>query len=131
MRFAKIVYRIAGIYGFIVLLPQYFLEDKTGRDFPPPITHSEFYYGFIGLALTWQLLFLLLSTDPVRYRLMMIPSMFEKVVFVVPVLILYSQQRVSGTIVAVSMVDLVFGVLFVISYFKTCAVTEVTQRSTM
>jgi small-conductance mechanosensitive channel len=30
------------------------------------------------LALTWQLLFLLLSTDPVRYRLMMIPSMFEK-----------------------------------------------------
>ena len=126
MRFAKIVYRIAGIYGFIVLLPQYFLEDKTGRDFPPPITHSEFYYGFIGLALTWQLLFLLLSTDPVRYRLMMIPSMFEKVVFVVPVLILYSQQRVSGTIVAVSMVDLVFGVMFVISYFKTGAVTEVT-----
>jgi hypothetical protein len=64
MRFAKIVFRIAGIYGFIVLLPQYFTEDKTGRDFPPPITHPEFYYGFIGLALTWQLLFILLSTDP-------------------------------------------------------------------
>jgi hypothetical protein len=34
MRFAKIVFRIAGIYGFIVLLPQYFTEDKTGRRLP-------------------------------------------------------------------------------------------------
>ena len=126
MRFAKIVFRIAGIYGFIVLLPQYFSEDKTGRDFPPPITHPEFYYGFIGLALTWQLLFILLSIDPVRYRLMMIPSMFEKLVFVVPVVILNHQHRVSGVILGASLVDLVFGVLFVIAYIKTRAVNEVT-----
>ena len=119
MRFAKIVFRIAGIYGFIVLLPQYFTEDKTGRDFPPPITHPEFYYGFVGLALTWQFLFLLLSTDPVRYRLMMIPSMFEKVVFVIPAVILYYQHRVSPVIFGVSLVDLVLGVFFLISYIKT------------
>ena len=119
MRFAKIVFRIAGIYGFIVLLPQYFSEDKTGRDFPPPITHPEFYYGFIGLALVWQLLFLLLSIDPVRYRLMMIPSMFEKLVFVIPVVILYYQHRVSTVILGVSLVDLVLGVLFLIAYIKT------------
>ena len=126
MRFAKIVFRIAGIYGFIVLLPQYFTEDKTGRDFPPPITHPEFYYGFVGLALTWQLLFLLLSTDPVRYRLMMIPSMFEKIVFVIPVAILYYQQRVSLVIFGVSLVDLVLGVLFLISYIKTGTASEST-----
>ena len=126
MRFAKIVFRVAGIYGFIVLLPQYFTEDKTGRDFPPPITHPEFYYGFIGLALTWQLLFILLSTDPVRYRLMMIPSMFEKVVFVIPVAILYSQQRVSPVMFGVSLVDLLLGVLFVIAYVKTAPAHEVT-----
>jgi hypothetical protein len=98
MRLAKLVFRIAGIYGFIVLLPKYFSEAKTGRDFPPPITHPEYYYGFIGVALTWQLLFLLLSTDPVRYRLMMIPAMFEKIVFVVPVVILYFQHRASAII---------------------------------
>jgi len=126
MRFAKIVFRIAGIYGFIVLLPQYFTEDKTGRDFPPPITHPEFYYGFVGLALTWQLLFLLLSTDPVRYRLMMIPSMFEKIVFVIPVAILYYQQRVSPVIFGVSLVDLVLGVFFLISYIKTGTASEST-----
>jgi len=126
MRFAKIVFRIAGIYGFIVLLPQYFTEDKTGRDFPPPITHPEFYYGFIGVALTWQLLFLLLSTDPVRYRLMMIPSMFEKVVFVIPVVILYYQHHVSPIILGVSLVDFVLGVFFLISYIKTGTANEVT-----
>jgi hypothetical protein len=126
MRFAKIVFRIAGIYGFIVLLPQYFSEDKTGRDFPPPITHPEFYYGFIGLALVWQLLFLLLSIDPVRYRLMMIPSMFEKLVFAIPVVILYYQHRVSTVILGVSLVDLVLGVLFLIAYIKTGALNEAT-----
>ena len=126
MRFAKIVFRIAGIYGFIVLLPQYFTEDKTGRDFPPPITHPEFYYGFVGLALTWQLLFLLLSTNPVRYRLMMIPSMFEKVVFVIPVVILYYQHRVSPVIFGVSLVDLVLGVFFLISYIKTGTANDCT-----
>ena len=119
MRFARIVFRIAGIYGFIVLLPQYFTEAKTGRDFPPPITHPEYYYGFIGITLTWQLLFILLSIDPVRYRLMMIPAMLEKLVFVVPVVILYYMHRVSGLIVGVSLVDLVLCILFVMAYVKT------------
>ena len=42
MKFAKFVFLVAGIYGLIVLLPQYFLEGKTGRDFPPSITHPSF-----------------------------------------------------------------------------------------
>ena len=130
MRFAKLVFRIAGIYGFFVLLPQYFSEDKTGRDFPPPITHPEYYYGFIGVALTWQLLFLLLSTDPVRYRLMMIPAMFEKIVFVVPVVILYYQDRASAIILGLSLVDLVLGSLFLIAYIKTrTEEQELTRRN--
>ena len=128
MTFAKLVFRIAGIYGFVVLLPQYFLEDKTGRDFPPPITHPEYYYGFIGLALTWQLLFLLLSTDPVRYRLLMVPAMFEKVVFVIPVVILYFQHRTPAIILSVSMIDLVFGVLFLIAYAKTGSASVATEH---
>jgi hypothetical protein len=43
------VFLLAGIYGSLVLLPQYFLEEKTGRDFPPPITHPEYYYGFSSI----------------------------------------------------------------------------------
>lgn len=42
MPFAKIVFRIAGIYGLIVLAPGLFLESKFGRDYPPPVTHPDF-----------------------------------------------------------------------------------------
>jgi hypothetical protein len=80
MTFAKRVYLGAGIYGLIFLLPLYFLEARTGRDYPPPITHPEYYYGFIGVAVAWQLVFLVMSRDPIRYRALMIPSMVEKVV---------------------------------------------------
>src|SRR5215211_2629811 len=78
MRFARIVFLIAGIYGLIVLVPQFFLERRIGEDTPPPITHPEFFYGFICVAIAWQVLFLILSRDPVRYRPMMIPAMLEK-----------------------------------------------------
>jgi len=119
MKFAKLVFLIAGIYGLLVLAPQYFLEAKTGRDFPPPITHPEYYYGFIGVGVAWQVLFLLLSTDPVRYRLLMIPSMLEKIAFVVPALLLYAQQRIPTVILGASLVDLLLGFLFLIAYIKT------------
>ena len=41
MIFARRVFLIAAVYGFIVLLPQDFLEGQIGRDVPPPITHPE------------------------------------------------------------------------------------------
>ena len=68
MTFVKRVFLGAAIYGFIVLLPQYFLEEKTGRDFPPAITHPEYFYGFIGIAVAWQIVFVVISRDPIRYR---------------------------------------------------------------
>ena len=64
MTFARRVFLIAGIYGLIVLLPQYVLEEKNGRDFPPAITHPEYYYGFIGVGVAWQIAFLVIASDP-------------------------------------------------------------------
>ena len=119
MKFARTVFLIAGVYGLIALLPFYFLEEKIGRDFPPPITHPEYYYGFIGLAVVWQILFLILSRDPVRYRPMMIPAVLEKVVFAVPAVILFLQNRVSSTTLGFSLIDATLGVLFVVAYLKT------------
>jgi uncharacterized membrane protein YuzA (DUF378 family) len=119
MRFARLVFLIAGIYGLIVLLPLYFMEELTGRDYPPPITHPEYYYGFIGIAVAWQLVFLIMSRDPVRYRPLMLPAIVEKVSFGIPVAILYLQQRVSGFILGAAMADSFLGVLFLLAYFKT------------
>ena len=119
MKFAKRVFLIAGLYGLVVLLPQYFLEAKTGRDFPPPITHPEYYYGFIGVAVAWQVLFLIISRDPVRYRAMMIPSVLEKATFGVAAVILFLTGRVTSLMLAFGIIDLILGALFIAAYAKT------------
>ena len=119
MKFAKIVFLIAGVYGLIVLLPLYFMEAQTGRDYPPPITHPEYYYGFIGVAVAWQLAFLVLSRDPVRYRPLMLPSIVEKASFGIAVAVLYLQHRVSSFMFGAAMVDAFLGVLFIVAFLKT------------
>ena len=121
MRFAKLLFLVAGTYGLVVLLPQYFLEEKTSRDFPPPITHPEYYYGFIGVAVAWQVLFLVLAKNPVRYRAMMIPAILEKASFAIAVIILFLQNRVSPVMLGAAVIDLIFGLLFVVAYVKTPA----------
>jgi hypothetical protein len=49
MRFARIAYGVAAAYGFLALTPLYFLVGKISHDAPPPVTHPEFYYGFVVL----------------------------------------------------------------------------------
>ncbi len=119
MRFAKVLFLIAGIYGLLVLLPQYFLEEKNGRDFPPAVTHPEYYYGFIGVALAWQVLFLIISRDPLRYRQMMIPSVLEKAGFGLAAVVLYLQHRISVVLLGAGIIDLIFGLLFILAYVRT------------
>jgi hypothetical protein len=46
MRFAKIAFWIAAIWGVLVITPPYFMFDLIGRKDPPPITHPAFFYGF-------------------------------------------------------------------------------------
>jgi hypothetical protein len=117
--FARRVFTGAGVYGLVVLLPQYFAEGRVGRDFPPPITHPEYYYGFIGVALAWQFAFFVISTDPARFRPLMIPAILEKAVFAVPVAVLYASGRVNTQMFLAGAVDAVLGVLFAIAYVKT------------
>ena len=119
MKLASRVFLIAGIYGLIVLLPLYFLEEKTGRDYPPPITHPEYYYGFIGVTIAWQILLLIISRDPIRYRPIMIPPMLAKSSFVIAVTILFLQGRVSSATLGASMIDLLLVILFLVAYFRT------------
>jgi len=79
MKFAKVVFWVAGIWGLVVITPLYFLFDLIGKQDPPAITHPGFYYGFAGCALAWQIAFICIGRDPVRLRVMMIPSVVETV----------------------------------------------------
>lgn len=118
MKFAKYTFLIAGIYGLVVLLPQYFFEQKIAADSPPAITHPEFFYGFIGVGIAFQLVFLIISRDPQRYRLFILPSIVEKFSFGIAVAVLFAADRVQPQMFAAGMIDTLLGILFVVSWFK-------------
>ncbi len=119
MKFAKIVFWVAGIWGLLVLTPLYFMFDLIGRNDPPPITHPGFFYGFVGAALVWQIAFILIATDPVRYRPFMIPSVLEKLSYGAAVVTLVVQGRMHRSDLVFGRADLLLGLFFVVPYFKT------------
>jgi hypothetical protein len=119
MRFARWVFAIAGVYGLLVLTPQYFMETQIGRDYPPAITHPEYFYGFTGVALSWQLAFLVIAGDPARYRPLMLPAVVEKATFGIAAWVLLAQQRIPNLIVVFATLDLIFGGLFIAAFFLT------------
>lgn len=119
MVFAKWVFRLSGIYGIAVLVPFYFLEDHIGIQTPPAITHPEYFYGFLGVALAWQVAFLIISFNPVKYRLFMIPSMAEKFLYSGAVVVLFLQGRLPALMLAAGAVDLTWVLLFMAALLKT------------
>ena len=119
MKFAKIVFWIAAIWGLLVITPLYFMFDLISRNDPPPVTHPGFFYGFVGAALAWQITFLFVAKDPSGYRPLMLPSMFEKFSYSVAVIILVAQGRMHRSDLLFGGVDLLLGALFVVAYLKT------------
>lgn len=121
MRFAKIVFWIAGIWGLLVMTPLYFMFDLISRKDPPPITHPGFYYGFVGLGFTWQLAFLVIAQDPIRFRPMMLPSIVEKFTYALAVVVLVIQGRMHNSDLVFATTDGLLGLLFIASYLLTAA----------
>jgi hypothetical protein len=119
MKFAKIVFWMAGIWGVLVLAPLYFMFDLIGRQDPPPITHPAFYYGFVGAGLAWQLVFFIVATNPVRFRPLMIACLAEKFTYAAALIILYTQNRLHRADLVFAGADFVLGILFMTSFLKT------------
>jgi hypothetical protein len=119
LRFAKIVFWLAAIWGFLIITPLYFMFALISKNDPPPITHPGFFYGFVGVAMVWQLAFILMARDPIRFRPMMIPAILEKLVYSVPVIILVLQKRMHPADLVFSATDLLLAVLFLIAYLRT------------
>ena len=116
-RFAKRVFLLAGMYGIVVLLPQYLVE--WGLDLPAPMAQPEHFYGFIGVALSWQFVFLLIARDVQRYRPLMLMGVLEKLAFSLPVVMLYAAGRVSAGVLGAGAIDLALGALFVLAFVSS------------
>jgi hypothetical protein len=118
-RFARLVFLGAAIYGIAVLAPQYLLEQKINTDFPPAITHPEYFYGFVGLALVWQFAFVVIARDVVRFRPLMPIAVLEKLSFGGAAVVLFALGRLHAQVLAMGVLDLLLGALFVVAYLRT------------
>jgi len=119
MKFAKVVFWIAGIWGLLMISPLYFLFDAVGRKDPPPITHPGFYYGFVGTALAWQICFCIIATDPIRFRPIMLAGIVEKIAYAAAIVFLVHQGRTNHNDLIFAATDFTLAILFVVSYIKT------------
>jgi hypothetical protein len=129
MQFGRWIFRSAGIYGVIVLLPQYLMEERLGRDCPPAITHPEYFYGFLGVALSRQVAFLLIGQDPARYRLLMIPALLEKASFGIAAIVLFADRLISNTLLVFGILDLIWGLLFLVAFRQARSKGQLADRS--
>jgi hypothetical protein len=117
MKFARIVFTIAGVWGLIVLVPLYGAA--------PLDTRPEDYFGFLAVALAWQVAFLIIAVNPGRYRPLMPAAMLEKFIYVGTIGTLVYQERVTGAVVFGAAADLVLGCLFVMAFVRSRPVPSV------
>ena len=119
MKFAKIVFAVAGVWGIAVLTPFYFLVDIAGHAYAPPATYPHFFYGFLSVTMAWQIAFLVIASDPARFRPLMIPSILEKLGYIATVAVLYRQARISPSDASTAAPDMLLAILFVAAFVKT------------
>ena len=124
--FSKRVFLIAGIYGLLALVPQYFMHGPMSLRFPAPLTHPEHFYGFVGVAIAWQFVFIIISQDVRRFRALMLPAVLEKVSFGAAALVLYARGLVTTPVLCAGAIDLVFAVLFILSFFASASLNGAT-----
>jgi hypothetical protein len=119
MRLARWIFGVAAAYGIVVLLASYFGAAQISREYPPAITHVEYYYAFVSLALVFQLVFVLIAANPIRYRPLMIVSIFEKLSFFIPATILKTTSTIPPPTYAFACIDFVLGMSFTVAFVAT------------
>ena len=119
MGFARWTFRAAGLYGLTITFPLYFMEDRIGKDFPPAITHPDIYYGFIGVVIAWQIAFLIISTQPDRFRPLMLAAVVEKFSYGIATALLFSSHRIAAAALGLGVIDTFLGLMFLIAFWLT------------
>ena len=108
VRFAGRVYRWAAIYGIVVLALAYF------QPVPDPwhLTHI----GFVGTALVFQGVFLVIARDPRRFEPLMPVTLFEKLCFGIPAVAFAARGQAPVLSGVFGAIDLALGALFLLAW---------------
>jgi hypothetical protein len=108
MTFAKVVFWIAGGLGVPAAISMYFN--------PGPY----YYYGSIGPIIAWQIVFMLIATNPAKFRVIMIPAMLEKLIWIGTIVYFHLHGQVTAKELTANLLTHgVLGTLFVIAFFRT------------
>ena len=118
VKISRTIFLVSAIYGILILTPQLFRESAFSTK-DVPLGHPEFFYGFFLLALAFQILFIIIAADPVRYRPAMAPAFIEKSGHAISCIALFLQHRLAKDMFLVSMGDAVMLLLFIYCYIIT------------
>jgi hypothetical protein len=69
--------------------------------------------------MAWQIAFLVIGSNPARYRPLMIAGILEKLGHVGGVAVLYGHARISAIDAQAAIPDLLLAILFVLAFVKT------------
>jgi hypothetical protein len=121
MIFAKRVFQVAAIWGIAIVVLGYaaFLLGLGGEEAAVITNHPEYVHGFFVAVFAWQIAFLLIASDPARYRLLMLAAMLEKFPFTLATLILYANGAVAEPVLVFGLIDGALGLLFYAAYVVT------------
>ena len=75
---------------------------------------SDVLYGFVGVALAWQLLFFAIAYQPVRLRPVIPFAVLEKLSFGIGAMVLYRRGRLDHSDLYFGGIDLALAVLFMV-----------------
>ncbi len=129
MRLAQRLFLFAGILGLVVLPALYFTEGFFAHLVPPEFSHPEFYYGFVGVTLAFQVVYLIIGLDPLRYRPLMPVAAAAKGSFVATMVVMVALGRIPLAPALSVLPDFVFAVLFLYAFFVTAPAARATSES--
>lgn len=119
VKWARTIFLVAGVWGVAVLTPLFFLTDISGRVYPPPTSYPHFFYGFLVVAMAWQIAFLVIGWNPLQYRPLMVPAMIEKFGFVSTLSVMYARGIIPSEDAIAAVPDFVLGVFFIVAWMMT------------
>lgn len=110
MRFARVVFTLGGVMGLLVGVVRLSQPGEW-------LIHALY-----ATLLSWQITFLFIGWDPIRFRPLMIPAMLEKVFYVSTVAVLGVAGQIPdemGRWLGGVIVHGAIGALFVAAFLKT------------
>lgn len=125
---ARRVFAGAAAWGLLSLLPMYALEPVIARYNPPALTHPEFFYGFLGVAVAWQLAFCAVAREPMALRAVMPAAVAEKFLYGLSIFVLALFGRLPGSTLPFALVDIGLGTAFLLVYRQMAQTIEVAQQ---